>query len=53
MTAANTGIRTVDIGCAQLAMHSIRETVGSWDILRMTQLIAAFFTDYQNYSVSP
>jgi len=53
MTAANTGIRTVDIGCAQLAMHSIRETVGAKDISRMTSLISSFFSDYEKYSVAP
>jgi len=53
MTAANTGIRTVDIGCAQLAMHSLRETVGAKDISRMSNLIASFFTDYEKYSIAP
>ena len=46
MTGAHTGIRTVDIGNAQLGMHSIREMVGAADIEHMTRLIAAFFTDY-------
>lgn len=48
ITGAHTGIRTVDIGNAQLGMHSIRETVGAVDIEYMTRLIAAFFTDYSN-----
>jgi len=30
--AANTGIRTVDVGIPSLSMHSIRETVGVSDI---------------------
>jgi len=45
-TGANTGIRTVDIGNAQLCMHSIREMVGSKDILDMIRLLNAFFVDY-------
>ena len=45
-TGAATGIRTVDIGNAQLAMHSIREVVGAHDIDHMVRLISAFFTDY-------
>jgi len=45
-TGANTGIRTVDIGNAQLCMHSIREMVGADDIENMIRLLSAFFTDY-------
>lgn len=52
MTGAHTGIRTVDIGNAQLGMHSIREIVGAADIEHMTRLIAAFFTDYSNVILS-
>ncbi len=32
VTAGRTGIATVDAGCAQLAMHSIRELCGAHDI---------------------
>ena len=52
MTGAHTGIRTVDIGNAQLGMHSIREMVGAADIEHMTRLIAAFFTDYAKVILS-
>jgi len=45
-TGANTGIRTVDIGNAQLCMHSIREMLGANDVEYMIRLIDAFFTDY-------
>lgn len=31
ITAANLGIETVDVGCAQLSMHSAREVCGSED----------------------
>jgi len=50
-TGANTGIRTVDIGNAQLCMHSIREMVGAKDIENMIRLLNAFFTDYCNVSL--
>jgi len=50
-TGANTGIRTVDIGNAQLCMHSIREMVGVNDIENMIRLLNAFFTDYSNVSL--
>jgi len=47
-TGANTGIRTVDIGNAQLCMHSIRELLGADDVENMIRLLDAFFTDYAN-----
>jgi len=50
-TGANTGIRTVDIGNAQLCMHSIREMVGAKDIENMIRLLNAFFTDYASVTL--
>jgi aspartyl aminopeptidase len=35
-----TGMSTVDIGCAQLSMHSCREIIGCQDQLEMCQLLA-------------
>ncbi len=37
------GIRTVDVGCAMLSMHSIRETAGSHDVQNAIDLFTAFF----------
>jgi len=51
-TGANTGIRTVDIGNAQLCMHSIREMVGANDIENMIRLLNAFFTDYSKVTLA-
>ena len=41
-TAAVTGVRTVDVGVAQLAMHSARETCGRRDAERFVELLTAF-----------
>lgn len=42
-TAAAVGIRTVDLGVAQLAMHSARETCGSADPARLRDLLVELF----------
>jgi len=39
----STHVRTVDIGLAQLSMHSIRETCGSADVRSYIQLFKTFF----------
>lgn len=43
LTAANHGIPTVDVGCAQLSMHSAREVCGSldpeWMILALVETL--------------
>ena len=46
MMAAKAGIKTIDIGAPQLAMHSIRETCGVVDLLYYEKLFAVFFTSY-------
>lgn len=42
VTAGRLGIPTVDVGVAQLAMHSSRETAGALDPLLFTQALTAF-----------
>lgn len=42
MTAAGTGIPTVDVGAAQLAMHSAREVMGAADVAAYSAALAAF-----------
>jgi aspartyl aminopeptidase len=44
MTAARTGMSTVDVGAAQLAMHSAREIMGAADISAYAAALAAFLT---------
>ena len=43
MTAANLGIRTVDVGNPMLSMHSIREMAGSQDHGDMIQVFKEYF----------
>ncbi|EIW66786.1 hypothetical protein TREMEDRAFT_34565, partial [Tremella mesenterica DSM 1558] len=45
----STHVRTVDIGLAQLAMHSIRETAGSGDIKHYISLFLEYFTNFTKY----
>jgi aspartyl aminopeptidase len=42
MTSARTGIPTVDVGAAQLAMHSVRELMGAADIIAYAAALQAF-----------
>ncbi len=43
ITAAQLGVRTLDLGAPTFAMHSIRELAGSADALITHQLLQAFF----------
>lgn len=43
ITAAKLGIRTVDIGVPQLAMHSIRELAGAHDQQTLTAALRGFY----------
>ncbi|OYN81867.1 M18 family aminopeptidase [Mycolicibacterium sphagni] len=44
MTSARTGIPTVDVGAAQLAMHSARELMGADDIVAYAAALQAFLS---------
>ncbi|BBZ12004.1 M18 family aminopeptidase [Mycobacterium branderi] len=44
MTSARTGIPTVDVGAAQLAMHSARELMGAHDVAAYASALQAFLT---------
>jgi aspartyl aminopeptidase len=44
MTAARTGIPTVDVGVAQLAMHSARELMGAHDVAAYSAALQAFLS---------
>ncbi|GFG54287.1 M18 family aminopeptidase [Mycolicibacterium agri] len=44
MTSAGTGIPTVDVGAAQLAMHSAREVMGAHDVAAYSAALQAFLS---------
>ena len=44
MTAARTGIATVDVGAPQLAMHSARELMGATDVAAYAAALEAFLS---------
>jgi len=44
LTAANLGVKTVDVGIPTLAMHSIREIAGVEDISFLFQILTAFYS---------
>ena len=46
MLSAALGVRTLDLGNAQLSMHSIRETGGAHDVEYAIRLFESFFTNY-------
>ena len=46
MLSAALGVRTLDLGNAQLSMHSIRETGGTKDVLYAVRLFSSFFENY-------
>ncbi|MFI5780182.1 M18 family aminopeptidase [Nocardia sp. NPDC051570] len=44
MTAARTGMSTVDVGAPQLAMHSARELMGAHDVAAYSAALTAFLS---------
>ncbi|WP_162899263.1 M18 family aminopeptidase [Mycobacterium shigaense] len=44
LASARTGIPTVDVGAAQLAMHSARELMGANDVVAYSAALQAFFS---------
>ena len=46
MMSAKTGVRTLDLGNPQLAMHSIRETGGVYDVEYAINLFESFYEHY-------
>ena len=46
MLAAKLGMRTIDVGNAQLSMHSIRETCGAYDFEHGVRLFESFFAHF-------
>jgi aspartyl aminopeptidase len=44
--ATSTGIRTLDVGLAQLSMHSIREQCGTEDLEQTLAWFTAFFSEF-------
>lgn len=46
--SSTTGIRAIDMGCPQLSMHSIRETMGTKDFTQGLALFRAFFRHFSS-----
>lgn len=43
LAAAETGVRTVDVGAPQWAMHSVRELAGTMDAFDLSRVLRRFF----------
>ena len=46
--ASGTGIKSIDVGCAMLGMHSIRETCGILDGVYYRDIFSSFYKNYEN-----
>ncbi|KAJ3552716.1 hypothetical protein NM688_g4008 [Phlebia brevispora] len=49
---SKSGVRTVDVGCAILSMHSIREQAGSQDVQNAIDLFSSFFEGFASLDKS-
>lgn len=47
LISSNTGIRAIDMGCPQLSMHSIRETMGVSDLTHGFNLFKGFLKHFR------
>lgn len=52
IVASEVGVPTVDIGCPQWAMHSIRETAGVEDAQTLNRVLKAFYASDSGFAVS-
>jgi aspartyl aminopeptidase len=48
--SSTTGIKAIDMGCPQLSMHSIRETMGVKDFSHGLALFRSFFKHFSSVS---
>ncbi|KAI3406780.2 hypothetical protein KGF56_000385 [Candida oxycetoniae] len=46
LLSSKLGIRTLDLGNPQLSMHSIRETGGTYDVIKLMDLFKSYFENY-------
>ena len=53
MIASKLGLKTIDMGVAQLSMHSSREFCGIVDVLKYRELFSAFFKRFEKASEGP
>eukprot|EP00534_Pseudo-nitzschia_fraudulenta_P003631 CAMPEP_0201122526 /NCGR_PEP_ID=MMETSP0850-20130426/6143_1 /ASSEMBLY_ACC=CAM_ASM_000622 /TAXON_ID=183588 /ORGANISM="Pseudo-nitzschia fraudulenta, Strain WWA7" /LENGTH=498 /DNA_ID=CAMNT_0047389233 /DNA_START=268 /DNA_END=1764 /DNA_ORIENTATION=+ len=52
LISSSTGIRAIDMGCPQLSMHSIRETMGVCDLTNGLNLFKSFFVHFRDVDES-
>ena len=52
LISSATGIRAIDMGCPQLSMHSIRETMGTCDLTNGLNLFKAFYQHFREVDES-
>jgi len=45
ITASELGVKTIDVGVPTFAMHSIRETAGTWDAYYLFRALRVFFSE--------